>query len=139
MNPQDFRLAAAALLFLTGGAAGPALADDAPDCKSPQTQADMTICAGKDHEKADKDLNAAYQKLRKQLAERDKTADASSKGATDALVTAQRAWVAFRDANCALSGFQARGGTMEPMLIASCLADMSSKRAAELRQLSEGF
>lgn len=139
MTPKNFRLAAAALLFLTGGAAGPALADDTPDCKAPQTQADMTICAGKDHEKADKDLNAAYQKLRKQLAERDKTADASSKGATDALVTAQRAWVAFRDANCALAGFQARGGTMEPMLIASCLADMSSKRADELRQLSEGF
>lgn len=139
MNPKNFRLAAAALLFLTAGAAGPAFADDAPDCKAPQTQADMTICAGKDHEKADKALNAAYQKLSKQLAERDKTADASSKGATDALVTAQRAWVTFRDANCALAGFQARGGTMEPMLIASCLADMSSKRADELRQLSEGF
>lgn len=139
MIPQNFRLAAAALLFLTGGAAGPALADDTPDCKAPQTQADMTICAGKDHEKADKDLNAAYQKLRKQLAERDKTADASSKGATDALVTSQRAWVAFRDANCALAGFQARGGTMEPMLIASCLADMSSKRAEELKALTDQF
>jgi uncharacterized protein YecT (DUF1311 family) len=54
-------------------------------------------------------------------------------------VTAQRAWVAFRDANCALSGFQARGGSMEPMLIASCRAEMSAKRAEELRQLSEGF
>lgn len=130
----------AAILFsVTAGISMPVAAQTEPDCKSPQTQADMTICAGKDHEKADKDLNAAYQKLRKQLAERDKTADASSKGATDALVTAQRAWVAFRDANCALSGFQARGGTMEPMLIASCLADMSSKRADELRQLSEGF
>lgn len=139
MNPQNFPLAAAALLLLTGGAAGPAFADDAPDCKAPQTQADMTICAGKDHDKADKDLNAAYQKLRKQLADRDKTADASSKGATDALVTAQRAWVAFRDANCALSGFQARGGSMEPMLIASCLADMSSKRAEELKALTDQF
>jgi len=136
MNPKNFRLAAAALLFLTGGAA---LAEEAPDCKAPQTQADMTICAGKDHEKADKELNAAYQKLRKQLAERDKTADASSKGATDALVTAQRAWVAFRDANCALAGFQARGGSMEPMLIASCLADMSGKRAEELKALTDQF
>lgn len=139
MNPQNFRLAAAVLLFLTGGAASPALAEDATDCKAPQTQADMTICAGKDHEKADKQLNVEYQKLRKLLTERDKTADADGKGATDALVTAQRAWVAFRDANCALAGFQARGGSMEPMLIASCLAEMSGKRADELRQLSEGF
>lgn len=63
MNPQNFRLVGAALLFLTGGAASAALAEEAPDCKAPQTQADMTICAGKDHEKADKELNAAYQKL----------------------------------------------------------------------------
>ncbi|AKC08045.1 MULTISPECIES: lysozyme inhibitor LprI family protein [Rhizobium/Agrobacterium group] len=133
---KKFCFGAAVLLSL---AASPAFADDAPDCTSPQTQADMTICAGKDYEKADKQLNAAYQKVRKQLAERDKTADESGKGAVDALVAAQRAWVAFRDANCDAFGFQARGGTMEPMLVSSCLADMSNKRADELRQLSEGF
>ncbi|WP_045023525.1 lysozyme inhibitor LprI family protein [Rhizobium nepotum] len=128
--------AAAALLFL---AVGPALADDAPDCTSPQTQTDMTECAGEDYEKADRQLNAEYQKVRKQLAERDRSAEESDKGATDALITAQRAWVAFRDANCDAFGFQARGGTMEPMLVSACLADMSSKRADELRQFSEGF
>ena len=136
MTLKKFCFGAAVLLSL---AASPAFADDAPDCTSPQTQADMTICAGKDYEKADKQLNAEYQKLRKLLTERDKAANADGKGATDALVTAQRAWVAFRDANCALSGFQARGGSMEPMLISSCLAEMSGKRAEELRQLSEGF
>ncbi|WP_454701618.1 lysozyme inhibitor LprI family protein [Agrobacterium burrii] len=130
---------AAVLLTVTAGFSMPAAAQSEPDCKAPETQADMTICAGKDYEKADKQLNAEYQKLRKLLTERDKTADASGKGATDALVTAQRAWVAFRDANCALSGFQARGGSMEPMLISSCLADLSGKRAEELRQLAEGF
>ena len=130
---------AAVLLTATAGLSMPAVAQTEPDCKAPETQADMTICAGKDYEKADKQLNAEYQKLRKLLTERDKTADADGKGATDALVTAQRAWVAFRDANCALAGFQARGGSMEPMLISSCLADMSGKRAAELRQLAEGF
>ena len=127
-----------ALVCVTAGISMPVAAQE-PNCKEPQTQADMTICAGKDYEKADKQLNAEYQKLRKLLTERDKTADADGKGATDALVTAQRAWVAFRDANCALSGFQARGGSMEPMLISSCLAEMSGKRAEELRQLSEGF
>ncbi|UXS40098.1 lysozyme inhibitor LprI family protein [Agrobacterium tumefaciens] len=132
-------LLAAVLLCATAGLSMPASAQGEPDCKAPQTQADMTICAGKDYEKADKQLNAEYQKLRKLLTERDKAADADGKGATDALVTAQRAWVAFRDANCALSGFQARGGSMESMLISSCLAEMSGKRAEELRQLSEGF
>ncbi|WP_395775213.1 lysozyme inhibitor LprI family protein [Agrobacterium pusense] len=127
-----------ALICVTAGISMPVAAQE-PNCKEPQTQADMTICAGKDYEKADKELNIAYQKLRKLLIERDKSADADGKGATDALVTAQRAWVAFRDANCAVAGFQARGGSMEPMLISSCLAEMSGKRAEELRQLSEGF
>ena len=127
-----------ALICVTAGISMPVAAQE-PNCKEPQTQADMTICAGKDYEKADKELNVAYQKLRKLLIERDKAADADGKGATDALVTAQRAWVAFRDANCALAGFQARGGSMEPMLISSCLAETSGKRAEELRQLSEGF
>lgn len=127
-----------ALICITAGISMPVAAQE-PDCKEPQTQADMTICAGKDYEKADKELNVAYQKLRKLLIERDKAADADGKGATDALVTAQRAWVAFRDANCALAGFQARGGSMEPMLISSCLTETSGKRAEELRQLSEGF
>nr|WP_193600476.1 lysozyme inhibitor LprI family protein [Agrobacterium salinitolerans] len=131
-------LAMAAVFCVTAGISGPATAQE-PNCKEPQTQADMTICAGKDYEKADKQLNVDYQKLRKLLVERDKAADADGKGAADALVTAQRAWVAFRDANCALSGFQARGGSMEPMLISSCLAEMSTKRADDLRQLSEGF
>lgn len=131
-------LAAATVFWVAAGISGPAAAQE-PNCKEPQTQADMTICAGKDYEKADKQLNVEYQKLRKLLTERDKAADADGKGAADALVTAQRAWVAFRDANCALSGFQARGGSMEPMLISSCLAEMSTKRADDLRQLSEGF
>lgn len=127
-----------ALICVTACISMPVAAQE-PNCKEPQTQADMTICAGKDYEKADKELNVAYQKLRKLLIERDKAADADGKGATDALVTAQRTWVAFRDANCALAGFQARGGSMEPMLISSCLAETSGKRAEELRQLSEGF
>lgn len=128
----------ATVICVTAGISMPVAAQE-PNCKEPQTQADMTICAGKDYEKADKQLNVEYQKLRKLLTERDKAADADGKGAADALVTAQRAWVAFRDANCALSGFQARGGSMEPMLISSCLAEMSTKRADDLRQLSEGF
>lgn len=49
------------------------------------------------------------------------------------------AWVSFRDANCEAAGFQARGGTMEPMLVSSCLADMSKKRAEELLTLADGF
>ena len=60
-------LLATVLLCATAGLSMPAAAQGEPDCKAPQTQADMTICAGKDYEKADKQLNVEYQKLRKLL------------------------------------------------------------------------
>ncbi|NTJ43098.1 lysozyme inhibitor LprI family protein [Agrobacterium larrymoorei] len=125
-------------LLLIGVASG-ASAEEQPNCAEPTTQMDMNQCAGLDYEKADKALNAQYQALRKVLGERDKDADEGAKGYNDALVAAQRAWVAFRDANCDLAGFQARGGSMEPMLVSSCLADMSRKRTEELKTLAEGF
>lgn len=127
------------LAGLAGGAAGPALAQDKPDCKNPQTQTDMTICAGLDYDEADAQLNRQYQTLRKALVARDTSMDDSSRGAPEALVAAQRAWVVYRDANCKLSGFQARGGTMEPMLVANCLATMSRARTDDLRKYGEGF
>lgn len=123
--------------FLSG--AHPVQAQEEPDCAEPTTQSDMNTCADLEYEEADKDLNKAYQQVRKKMSEWDKAEDEASKGAVDALVAAQRAWVAFRDANCETVGFQARGGTMEPMLVSNCLADMSTKRAEELRALSDGF
>lgn len=123
--------------FLAG--AQDARAQEEPNCAEPVTQRVMNACADIEYDKADKDLNAAYKQLRTKMSDWDKSADEESKGAVDALVAAQRAWVAFRDANCEVAGFQARGGTMESMLISSCLADMSTKRAAELRELSDGY
>ena len=132
------------LALLCGALSSAAFVDDAraqdtPNCAEPTTQSDMNSCAALDYEKADKDLNKAYQQVRKKMGDWDKSADDDSKGAVEALVAAQRAWVEFRDANCEASGFQARGVSMEPMLVSSCLADMSTKRAEELRELSEGF
>jgi len=139
---SQFHLSAFVSLFLLvgSGAATTAFAQDKKvNCTDPQTQMEMTQCAGEDYDKADKDLNVEYQKLRKLLGERDKAADENGKGAVDALVAAQRAWVAYRDANCNLAGFQARGGSMEPQLVASCLAQMSRDRTQELKTLSAQF
>ncbi|WP_223218014.1 lysozyme inhibitor LprI family protein [Rhizobium wenxiniae] len=110
-----------------------------PDCEEPQTQADMTICAGQDLADADKALNAQYQVTRRVLKERDADASTELKGGVEALVKAQRAWLAYRDAQCASVGFQARGGSMEPMLISMCEADLTRKRTAELKALVDNM
>ena len=119
---------------------GAAFADDAPaDCAHAVTQTDMNICANLDYERADKELNAQYRKTRTEMASWDADLDNNLKGAEAALVKAQRAWIDYRDAQCAAEGFEARGGSMEPMLVSNCLAGLTRQRTKELRQLAEGL
>ncbi len=40
--------------------------------------------------------------------------DAAYVGALEAPKKAQRAWIGYRDGQCELAGFEARGGRMEP-------------------------
>jgi uncharacterized protein YecT (DUF1311 family) len=131
-----------ALLFALCGCVllvdGPAPAQEpAIDCKNPQTQRDMTSCAGRDFEAADKALNEQYQASRRIMKKWDSEVSEYSRGAEDALIKAQRAWIAYRDAQCASFGFQVHGGTLEPQLIYQCRADLTRKRTTELKQLTE--
>ncbi len=109
------------------------------NCKNPQTQMEMNICSQRDYEAADKALNAQYQTTRKAMKKWDADSSSDLKGAEDALVKAQRAWVVYRDAQCISSGFQAHGGSMEPMLISGCQADLTRKRIEELKELTEAM
>lgn len=63
--------------------------------------------------------------------------DAAYVGALEALKKAQRAWIGYRDGQCELAGFEARGGSMEPMLVSGCLAELTRKRTDELRKIVE--
>lgn len=118
--------------------AGAAFADDAVDCKNPQTQSDMTACEQQRQSDADTALNAQYKKTRAAAIETDKGIDtADLRGAEKALVKAQRAWVGFQDAECEVRGFEMRGGSGEPMLVAGCTADLTDKRTKELKELED--
>lgn len=119
-------------------AAGAAHAEDV-DCDNAQTQSDMTSCAQARYEEADKALNAQYKQTRAAMVAIDKDLDGDMKGAEQALLKAQRAWISYRDAQCENYGFQARGGSMEPMLVAGCLADLTDLRTKELKELANGM
>jgi uncharacterized protein YecT (DUF1311 family) len=110
------------------------------DCDNAQTQMDMNICADKDYQQADKALNAAYKKAVAAAREMDdnvKDMGEAYVGAVDALKRAQRAWIGYRDGQCEFAGFEARGGSMEPMLVSGCLADLTRKRTEELKAVYE--
>jgi uncharacterized protein YecT (DUF1311 family) len=119
-------------------AAPTGLAAQEPDCRDPQTQAAMNICAGRDHEAADRALNRAYRELRPALQERGRELGSSLGGIEAALVAGQRGWIAYRDGHCAVAGAEARGGAMEPHLVTTCKAELARHRARELNELLDG-
>jgi len=107
--------------------------DEAPDCANQIDQNTMTRCAGIDFDKADAELNRIWPGLKKDAQDADAEAFEGMGGYLDALLASQRAWLAYRDAECALQGFEARGGSMEPMLVNACLAEKTTARIKELQ------
>lgn len=112
--------------------------EPAADCSNPQTQFELNFCAGQDFKDADVKLNAEYKIQRDEMRRRDADASEPTKGAEQALIEAQRAWVTYRDAHCISYGFQFRGGSMEPMQVAACKADLTRERTKELEELAVG-
>ena len=109
----------------------PAMADDAPNCKDPQNQGDMTQCAALDFEKADKTLNELWPKLKSGAQDSDK--DTGKAEYADALLASQRAWISFRDAECAWQAMEMHGGSAEPMLLYGCKARVTQQRIKQLQ------
>lgn len=119
--------------------AAPAFAEDEPDvdCANAITQPDLNDCASREYEAADAELNAVYRQAMTAAQNVDKELEGADIGAVEALKTAQRAWIGYRDGQCEFAGFQARGGQAEPMLVSGCLAQLTQKRTAELNEFLE--
>jgi uncharacterized protein YecT (DUF1311 family) len=88
---------------LAGFLATSTLADDKPDCIDPQTQMEMTFCAGVDYQEADAALNALWPDVLAAARLNDEYVGdmARERGVpttVEALRDAQRAWIRFRDA-----------------------------------------
>ena len=101
------------------------------NCDEARTQTDMNYCADQDYRRADAELNRIWP----QALQRAKALDRDVGGAVaeQRLRAAQRAWIAYRDAQCEVAGLEAYRGTMEPMLVAFCLKDMTERRTNDLR------
>jgi len=97
------------------------------DCGKFTTQMDLNKCAEDNLQSADKALNRAYQEL---MAKQD---DAASQRR---LKEAQRAWIAFRDRQCAFEvGPQETGGSIWPTEFSGCMEEMTAARIRTLAQL----
>jgi uncharacterized protein YecT (DUF1311 family) len=94
-------------------------------CDNPITQSDMTYCAGWVFKKNDAALNDVYGRLKDNYTK--------IETAKSALTKAQRAWVAFRDAECTLEAVGEEGGTAQPMIYNQCLARLTQLRTEQLQ------
>lgn len=122
-----------------GGFSTIAAAQENIDCGYPVNQMEMTFCAQKGWQEADAELNAVYKEAMSAMKETDSYLPDDMKGAASALRDAQRAWIPYRDKACEAYGFQARGGSMEPMLVYGCLATLTRQRVEELKDLARGL
>jgi uncharacterized protein YecT (DUF1311 family) len=133
-------LRAACLALLTSLVLSPAVfAGTAQDCENAMTTQDLNACAGIEFEAADKELNAVYERAIKSIPEMaidDPPFDAKSWEA--ALRASQRAWLAFRDAECEehVRMFWT-GGTGATVDIIGCKTEKTEARTKELKDRYE--
>jgi uncharacterized protein YecT (DUF1311 family) len=111
-----------------------ALAADFAKCNPSGSQLEMTACAVDDLKQADSELNEVYQTLL--------IKQADNKVFIQKLRGAQRAWVAFRDAEleamyaCESENQNSCWGSMLPLCRSSYMAKLTRDRTDRLRDLS---
>ncbi len=118
--------------------AGPAFAQEI-DCANAMAQQELNLCAYRDWQDADADLNKAYKQAVAMLKDWDADLSEGEPSAANALRDAQRAWITFRDKACEVEGYAMRGGSAEPLLVNSCLAGLTRERTAQLLALVENY
>lgn len=103
------------------------------NCRSAMSTYEMNICAQRDFDAADAKLNTSYKAALSAVSDMagDKPYDVKSWQA--ALRASQRAWIAFRDAEC--NGHVAMfwtGGTGATVDILGCMTEKTKQRTVEL-------
>lgn len=122
--------------------AGAAPGESAPDCLGAgaqpctETPEGMTThgtaqCLAAETAVWDDLLNTEYKALRAQML-------AQGEGLGDSLLDAQRAWIAFRDADCAFDYARWGDGSIRQIVGANCLMQMTAARAIALRDKRDG-
>ncbi|MEH1920922.1 lysozyme inhibitor LprI family protein [Nostoc sp.] len=94
------------------------------NCNNAQTQAVINECAKLSYQNADKKLNQVYQQLVSTL----------ERSRKQKLITAQQAWIKFRDNNCEFETSKYEGGSISPTIYFGCLENITKLRTQQLRE-----
>jgi uncharacterized protein YecT (DUF1311 family) len=102
------------------------------DCKTAASTPAIEFCASRDYRAADLRLNDAYRAVVASIDKADVPPEARAKW-HNALVEVQRRWIAFRDAECALTGYEWYGGTGRAGAETTCLTQLTKSRIEALQ------
>jgi uncharacterized protein YecT (DUF1311 family) len=92
-------------------------------CGDAETQDVMNACYSIEFKNSEDKLNSKYQATLKRLDEDDR----------GSVRTAQRAWLRYRELHCKTVGFlQVGEGSMLPMVVYECEAELNNARAKEI-------
>ena len=115
-------------------AAASARAEDAVDCANAMSTADLNTCGSQALDVADAELNRVYKKILADFAGPDDGNEDNNKKWAEALRVSQRAWVAFRDADCEkLMIFEGGGGSMTTGAVLGCMTELTEARTKDLK------
>ncbi|WP_019515544.1 lysozyme inhibitor LprI family protein [Sphingomonas sp. Mn802worker] len=100
-----------------------------------------------DYHAADAQLNATYRSVMTRMQQLDRgtkpsdlpPAERAGPTYAQALLNSQRAWLAYRDANCRAFSYEYRGGSAQGLSDRVCLTRVTRARTAELRLLQSVF
>jgi uncharacterized protein YecT (DUF1311 family) len=108
-------------------------ADEPIDCANAGTTVEMNFCADKDFRAADEKLNAVYKRVLARISEGDLEKPYDRVSWEEAMRASQRAWVAFRDADCkGAVPMEWSGGTGTTSAVLGCMAGKTDARIKEL-------
>ncbi len=126
-------------LLLSPALASASVSNDLQEIRSSyekclDSSSNMSGCARDAYRKSDALLNSAYQEIVASLKRSAKT-DPDSNEKLARLKKSQRAWIAHRDANCALESIEMLGGIGERQIAANCQATETMDRVAALDRI----
>jgi uncharacterized protein YecT (DUF1311 family) len=119
-------LSAISAIFLYLSAASVALGNS-DDCDSASDYVAWNICVQKSAASLDEKLNRIYRKVMSKLK--------TSPDATKVLMTAQRKWIDFRDAQCKLDGFPSLGTDINSTVVTECIDRFAKQRTEDLLRM----
>jgi len=119
------KLFTAALLMLAVQPSPSALAQShtrAADCEGELPQQQMNYCTAQAYWESDAELNRVYREFKPTLPQSEQ----------ERLTDSSLAWIEFRDAECGFRSAVYKGGSLQPLIHAQCMLELTQDRIAEL-------